>query len=287
MVRTSSIATPRGQFACLEAGPAQGPVALVLHGFPDVPTSFTPTLQALAGAGYRAVAPWMRGYAPSPLDGPYDPDSTGADAVALSEALSPDRPVVLVGHDWGAVAGYTAIAECPARFHCYVALSVPHPIAILRNLARYPMQVIRSSYMALLASPFLGETSIRAANYKFVELAWRSGGFSPPSDLLEEIKATIARSMPAPIRYYRAVVWPPFSAGLRVNDARTRKISVPTRFVGGTRDVIKPELGEGQEGLFSGPFEADVIDSGHFMHVERPADVNSRILAWAARYAAV
>lgn len=287
MIRQEAVSTPRGRFATLEAGPVDGPLALVLHGFPDVPRSFTPTLQALASAGYRAVAPWMRGYDPSPTEGPYDPDSTGTDAVALADALSPTRPVVLVGHDWGAVAGYTAVAECPGRFHCFVALSVPHPIAFLRNLVRYPRQLWRSAYMGVLAAPALGERAMKAGDFRAIELAWGSGGqrFAPPAQLLEEIKATISRSMPAPIRYYRSVFWPPFSAGLRINDARGKKIPVPTRFIGGRWDVIRPQLGEGQERFFEGPFDQEVIASGHFMHVERPADVNARILEWAERHA--
>lgn len=282
MVRTTSVTTPRGRFATLEAGPEDGPVAMVLHGFPDVPTSFRPTLEALAGAGYRAVAPWMRGYAPSPTEGPYDTDSIGADVVAIGDVLSPEKRIVLVGHDWGAVVGYTAIAECPNRFHCYVALSIPHPIAFMRNLAKHPTQVVRSSYMAVLATPVIGEQTVRAGNYKLVDLAWESAGAS--AELIDEVKQTLARSMPAPIRYYRAVFWPPFSAGLRVKEAGAKKISVPTRFVGGSRDVVKPQLGDGQERFFDGPFEAEILDTGHFMHVERTAEVNARILDWAGRY---
>ena len=95
------------RFATLEAG--DGPLVLCLHGFPDHARSFRHQLPALAAAGFRAVAPYMRGYAPSdaPPDGPYQSAVLGQDAAAMIEALG-YRQAAVVGHDWGAVAAYGA-----------------------------------------------------------------------------------------------------------------------------------------------------------------------------------
>src|SRR4051812_12408807 len=114
--------TPRGRFAALAAGPLDGPVVLCCHGFPDTPGTFRGLLAALAKAGFRAVAPWLRGYAPSPLAGPYGTAALGADLLALCDALHADR---VIGHDWGALAVYAALAQAPARLHSAVTLAVP------------------------------------------------------------------------------------------------------------------------------------------------------------------
>src|SRR5690606_7599583 len=103
-------------FACLERG--SGPLALVLHGFPDTPASFVPLLEALADVGYRAVAPWMRGYAPTgiPQDGDYSNNALVADAQALHNALDGDENAVIIGHDWGATVSYAAASAAPQRW---------------------------------------------------------------------------------------------------------------------------------------------------------------------------
>ena len=99
------------EFGLLERGPADGPLVLCLHGFPDGPQSFLPLLDALDAAGYRAVAPAMRGYLPSgiPADGDYRPVTLARDVIALIDHLGAEKAVV-VGHDWGAVATYLAAA---------------------------------------------------------------------------------------------------------------------------------------------------------------------------------
>src|SRR3546814_8292883 len=96
------------ELAYLEAG--SGPLALCLHGFPDSPHTWRHLLPALADAGYRAVAPYLRGYAPSDVasDGCYQTAALALDACALHESLGGGDHAVLIGHDWGALATYIA-----------------------------------------------------------------------------------------------------------------------------------------------------------------------------------
>jgi pimeloyl-ACP methyl ester carboxylesterase len=146
-----------GAFTALAAGAADAPLVLVLHGFPDVPHTFAPLIEAIARAGHRVVAPWLRGYAPSPAAGPYDVDTLATDVLAWADALSPDRPVAIVGHDWGAVVTYVACAR-HRRFHAAVAMSVPHPRCSCapwprRRSSPAPGTCWRSSCPARQASP--------------------------------------------------------------------------------------------------------------------------------------
>ena len=129
-VRLATVRANGLQFGVLEAG--SGPLALCLHGFPDTADTWRHLLPALAGAGFRAVAPFMRGYAPTevPADGAYHVGALVADAVALHEALGGDGDAVLIGHDWGAEAAYGAAAFAPGRWRRLVTVSRVPPAAL-------------------------------------------------------------------------------------------------------------------------------------------------------------
>src|SRR5437899_12980405 len=94
------------KFSALAEGPSNGPLALCLHGFPDSAWTWRYLLPELAAAGFRAVAPFMRGYAPTnvPSDGRYQTGALATDALALHDVLGGDGDAVIVGHDWGAAA---------------------------------------------------------------------------------------------------------------------------------------------------------------------------------------
>ncbi len=177
-----------------------------LHGFPDHPPTATGFLDELAAAGYEIVAPWMRGYAPSPLAGPYDGAQLGADAIAIADAVAGDRPVHLVGHDWGALVTYAACAIAPARFARAVAMAVPHPRAFVASLAR-TAQLARSWYMLAFQLP--GAPAVaRARDLALIDWLWRawSPGFALPDEARAALHQCLAASLPAPIGYYRALL---------------------------------------------------------------------------------
>ncbi|HEV2361745.1 MAG TPA: alpha/beta fold hydrolase, partial [Acidimicrobiales bacterium] len=136
------------EFAILEAGPSDGPLVLLLHGFPDTAWTWRHLLPDLGDAGYHAVAPFMRGYAPTgvPADGLYQTGALVRDAGSLHEALGGDENAVVVGHDWGASAAYGTAALSPERWRKVVTAAVP-PFATLAAGFFSFAQLKRSWYM--------------------------------------------------------------------------------------------------------------------------------------------
>lgn len=257
-------------------------VVLCLHGFPDIPRGWSQLMHALASRGYRAVAPWLRGYAPSSLAGPYDMERLADDVLELAERLSPGRPVSLVGHDFGALITYSAIARRPERFRRAVTLAVPHPLAFLRR-ARLS-QLRRSWYMLLFQARGLSERVVTRRNYAFIEQLWRAWSPSLPLDRahLAEVKACLTRSLPAPLGYYRAL---PRSALMsRRVRAELRALKVPLLYLQGREDgCIGWQLMEGQARYFEAGYQGQLVDgAGHFLHLERPEVVSASVLSWLA-----
>ncbi|HEY8086236.1 MAG TPA: alpha/beta fold hydrolase, partial [Polyangiaceae bacterium] len=117
------------RFAYLEEG--QGPLVLLVHGFPDTAHGWDAVRPAIAAAGYRVVSPFTRGYAPSaiPADGAYDTETLGRDVLALIDAFGENRAIV-VGHDWGASAAYAAATLAPDRVSLLVTVAIPHPASL-------------------------------------------------------------------------------------------------------------------------------------------------------------
>lgn len=284
----SRLDTPRGHFVAHGFGDPSAPLVLALHGFPDTPASWAPLATLLADAGYRTVAPFLRGYAPSTLAGPFDVESLADDVRALADALSPDAPIVVLGHDWGAAITYVAAARFPERIRCAITLAVPHPLSFLRALARSPAQLRRSWYMALFQLPRVAERLLARDDFALVERLWRdwSPGHHASPEELRELKRCLRASLPGPLEYYRAMGWPPRAALARIRLGATpeRRVKVPLLYLAGADDgCIGPDVGRGQEAHFDGPFRSEVLPGvGHFLQLERPDLVAHAILRWLA-----
>ena len=136
--------------AWLEAG--EGPLVVLVHGFPDTADSWRPTLAGLAEAGFRVVAPFTRGIAPttSPPKGDYASITMAEDILALLDALGEER-CMLVGQDWGAMFSYIAANLAPERIAKLVTVAIPHPrsvkprLGLLRGLRRAGSSSCRGS----------------------------------------------------------------------------------------------------------------------------------------------
>ena len=267
----------------LSSGAGDAPLVLCLHGFPDIPRTWAPLTERLCGAGYRVVSPWLPGYAPSSLRGAFDLTTLARTILTFVDELSPSEPIRIVGHDWGAVIIQCAMSLQPERFRAAAMLAVPHVLAIEANIERHPRQLGRSAYMGLFQLPFLSDRLVQLRNFRFVERLWEawSPGYDPGGDYFDELKICLRSSMPAPIRYYRALLSPKSILAVR-RMVGANPIVVPTIYLHGERDgCIGPEIADGQEKHFSALFEmVKLADAGHFLHLERPREVNAGILRW-------
>ena len=271
-------------FHYLEAG--QGPLALCLHGFPDDAYTYSELLPALARAGFRGVAPFMRGYAPtSPApDGRYQAVLLAQDALALIDALGGGRAFV-VGHDWGATAAYGAAALAPERITRLVTLGAAHPAAFRGPLATSYERHKGIWHAYFFQMPF-AEQVVAANDFAYLEAWWRDA--SPeldPTPVIERVKATFRQPgvVTAALGYYRHSFHPanrdPALQALQER-ASTAPTAVPTLALHGTRDRPgRLEAFEGMDDLFTQGLEKVVFPgAGHFVHVERPVEVNRRIV---------
>jgi pimeloyl-ACP methyl ester carboxylesterase len=271
-------------FHYLEAG--SGPLVLCLHGFPDNAHTYGELLPVLAQAGFRGVAPFMRGYAPtSPApDGRYQAVLLAQDAIALIAALGDGRAFV-VGHDWGATAAYGAAALAPERIMRMVTIGAAHPAAVRGDLAtRYERH--KGVWHAYFFQMPFAEQVVAANDLAFLEDWWRDA--SPeydPAAVIERVKATFRQPgvVTAALNYYRHTFHPanrdPALQPLQER-ASAAPTSVPTLAVHGTRERPgRLEAFEGMDDLFVKGLEKVVYPgAGHFVHLERPGDVNRRIV---------
>jgi pimeloyl-ACP methyl ester carboxylesterase len=276
-VNEERIDLPGGRFSLLRSG-TRGRLLILLHGFPDHPPSFRRLIPLLARGGYDVVAPWLRGYEPSTLAGPYDLERIARDALELASSLGHER-FTLVGHDWGATATYVACSLAPERVAAAVALSIPHP-----RTFRKPEQLPLSAYMPVLAAPG-GAQLARAFDFRFVDLLWRrwSPNFALEAEDRRALHACLRASWPAPARYYRALFWPPGESAAILNRVRVR---VPLLHLHGRGDgCVAASTGAGQARYFAGPFRTELHPSaGHFLTLEAPEWVADHTLAWLDKY---
>lgn len=277
-------------FEYRHAGDPDGRLALCLHGFPDDAGSFDPLLERLAAAGYRAVAPYMRGYGPTDRapDGDYSAGALGGDALALAAELGDGGSEnadgdgagpVLVGHDWGAAAGYVAAYRDPDAFDDYALLSVPPHFG--HRLREHPRQRLRSWYAYLFQVPGT-EQLVRAADFALIEFLWGtwSPGWDYPEERIEAVKGTFRSpgTVTAALEYYRQS--PPYRAA-----GDPDPVPVDALLAVGARDgCIAPALFRDADEAVAGDCRVlEIQGAGHFLHAERPDVVAEELLAWFER----
>ena len=274
-------------FAYLEEGPPDGPLALCLHGFPDHALTWKHVLPALGDAGFHAVAPWLRGYHPSGLapDGNYELAAIAKDACDLADALGGDGRAVLIGHDWGAAAAYPASAYRPDRFEKVVAMAVPPGATLIQAFLESPEQLKRSWYMFLFQHP-LADLAVPHNDLAFIDMLWRdwSPGLDPGADYMKALKETLSApgSLAAAIGYYRAMLGADHTPDPGLDDVRAafaQRAPVPTLYLQGEADgCIAADIVDPAAIAALGVDYQSVPGSGHFLHLDRPDEVNRLIL---------
>ncbi|MGI8662294.1 MAG: alpha/beta fold hydrolase [Acidimicrobiales bacterium] len=271
----------------LECG-TEGPLALLLHGFPDSAHTWRHLLPRLADAGFRAVAPWLRGYAPSGLDaqGRYQNGACVTDAVALHDALGGDAEAVIVGHDWGARIATGAAVVAPERWRRIVTLAVPPAGAVAGAFFTYT-QLHRSWYMFFFQHPF-AEMAVGMNDLAFIDRLWEdwSPGYDASEDIVH-VKAALREpaNLAAALGYYRATIG---GVGLvpelqAAEEAVSATPGQPHLYLHGRDDgCMGAEVAEQASTFLRSPgSDAVIVDhAGHFLHLERPDEVNDRIVSF-------
>lgn len=282
---------PRLRMRALAWGPTDGRLMLCLHGFPDSAHSWRRVAPLLAAAGYRVVAPFMRGYAPSavPADGNYHVGALVSDVLDLYDALDGGPDAVLVGHDWGAFAANAVAAYPNSPFDAVVSMSVP-PLAAMsrtrfgaaRTVRMSLIQLRMSWYIMYFQLPGLPERTL----HRVIPRLWRD--WSPAGTDVAEDVATMLAALPTPehraaaVGYYRALVRPGgVGAPYAEFDRYLRELPCgPILYLHGTDDGAM-QVGYTEQLMHALPAGSAVriIDgAGHFLQVDRPAEVAAAIL---------
>jgi pimeloyl-ACP methyl ester carboxylesterase len=266
------------RFAYLEQG--TGPLVMFMHGFPDNAWSYRKQLQVFADAGYRAVSPFLRGYAPTeiPADGVFDPIALGKDLEALIAALSDDGQARVVGMDWGGTSTLQALATAPSAIKAAVVMNTAHPITF-SSIRRDP-DAVRSIFHFYYFQMPGADSAVNIEGLPFVDYLWKL--WSPTfenDEHLRSIKETLSSpgTMTAALKYYGGL----FNSGrLPMNEMHT-----PTLTIYGSNDPTA-RYSVKEEPLFKGPHKRIVLpDVGHFPHLEREVEVTGLIMDWFKTHA--
>jgi len=261
-------------FVHLDSG--EGPLLVLLHGFPDTPRSWDGIRSRLNGAGYRTVAAYLRGYQPETVvEGrPYDARTTAIDAVRLLDSLGEER-AVLIGHNWGASIVYAAAHLHPGRTRAVVAIAIP-PARLLRPT---PYLLFRTRHFLALRLPW-AEAAVRRNDFAYLDTLYRrwAPNWSGPDReaSLADVKACFRDpvALHGALAYYRA--WSPIESR-----SLGGRVSVPGLVVGGTRDVIDAAAFRAAPSCFDARCEVLVVDgAGHWPHREAEDRFVERLLAF-------
>lgn len=284
-MRTETVDTGDVRLSCLVAG--AGPVVLAQHGFPDAREAFLPLVPALTSAGYTVVLPTLRGYAPSGVarSGRHHAVAAGEDICALARHFGAGRAVRLIGHDWGALAAFAAVAAEPSLFAQLVTMAVPHPAAMLAQVR--PAQLARSWYIGLFQLPWVAEARLARDDLALVDRLWHdwSPTYTPTPDTLAQIKDGLRDRLGPVLAYYRALVSPAVQREAR---PASGVVQVPAIHLHGELDgCIGVECTEGAEAYYARGYTLQrLAGAGHFLVHEQPELVAERILAFFGESAA-
>jgi pimeloyl-ACP methyl ester carboxylesterase len=263
-------------FAYVEAG--NGPLVLLLHGYPETPIVWAKIMPALAQAGYHAVAPYMRGYPPTsaPADADYSVRALGQDALALITALGYERATI-IGHDWGATAAYAAAVRKPQMIDKLVAVSIPHPIALEGD----PSALVKARHFLFYQLPFMEWwlTTEDLCHIDGIFARW-APGWVPPQTVLASVKKALRTN--AGFHNALGYYWSFFKRRpAESGDLKGRSlIDVPTLVIAGESDgaVDRARFDKASAG-FTGYYEfAAFAKSGHFPEMEEAERFNHEVL---------
>ncbi|HZT78967.1 MAG TPA: alpha/beta hydrolase [Gemmataceae bacterium] len=268
----------------VEAEPAPGgpgPLCVALHGFPEFWYAWRHQLPALAAAGFRTVAPDLRGYNLSdkpPGVASYRLSHLVGDVAGLIGAAGRERAAV-IGHDWGGVIAWALAMRYPERVERLVVVNAPHPAAYLRAL-RTSAQLLRSWYVFFFQLPGLPEWAFRRRDFALLERTLRHDPVRPGVFSDEDVrlyKEALARpgALTAALNWYRAL----FRRGPRRGRREVRPVPMPVLLLWGEQDrYLGRRLTEGLEPWVPHLRVERFPDASHWIHAEWPGRVNRLLI---------
>jgi epoxide hydrolase 4 len=259
------------------AGPRDGPLVVLLHGFPEFWYGWRGQIAPLADAGFRVVVPDQRGYNQSskPKDWrAYEVPRLVGDVLGIAGCLGREH-FLLAGHDWGGIVAWACAMAHADRIACLAILNAPHPSVFKNYIRTHPAQILRSSYMLLMQTPWLPEFLFKAANFRRMTATLtrtsRPGTFSGP-DFEHYREAWRQPGAPTGmINWYRAL-------RASLNHIGNPTIDIPVKILWGARDrFLASEMAElslrycpkGQLTLLP--------EAGHWLQHEEPAAVSDAL----------
>jgi epoxide hydrolase 4 len=263
-----------------------GPLVVLLHGFPEMWWSWRYQIPALAAAGYRVVAPDLRGYSETEAKGPYDVGTLRDDVVGLIDHLRADEAIV-VAHDWGGAVAWHLASTRGDRCAKLVVMNCPHPAVFAQALFGKWSQIRRSWYMFFFQLPLLPEWVMTANGGAAVIRALRTLAIDKTHFDPEELEPMAAAACrpgraKAMIDWYRTAI----RAGVRARrsgvdlSGEYRTITAPTLLLWALEDraLGYQDVVPGTERYVANLEIQTIADCGHFVQQEQPEEVNRRLL---------
>lgn len=268
-----------------EAGPADGPLVILLHGFPDLWQGWHLQISPLVDAGFRVLLPNQRGYGES--DKPaeiaaYDLDVLAQDIVGLAE--SEGRAAFdVVGHDWGGIVAWWTAALHPQRVHRVAVLNAPHPGAFKKYVVRHPTQMLRSTYAGFFQLPWLPETVLSAREYALMQRAVRATSRPGTFDETDFRYLIDGWSQPGSLRgmlnYYRAIA-------RRPTQSLQRRVAPPALILFGMNDPTEePGLARASQAYCDDSRLVELEEGYHWIQREEPERVTAALLSFLGQRA--
>ncbi|GAB16805.1 putative epoxide hydrolase [Gordonia effusa NBRC 100432] len=254
------------RFPVVDSGPLDGPVAVLLHGFPQTATSWSKVAEILNGNGIRTIAPNQRGYASGAAPKrrwAYRNSELVADIRELIDQIG--GPVHIVGHDWGANVAWSIAGLHPDQVRTLTAVSVPHSAAFIRAVLTSD-QARRSWYMLAFQPPKIPELSIRLRPAFFDAMLTKTG---MTAEMVAQVHTDIIDTvgLTGPLNWYRGL---PFA-----NRRGIKRVKVPTTYVWSDGDTALGSTGAHlTEQYVDGPYRFETLSgASHWIPDERPAEL--------------
>lgn len=279
-----NLAQGRSGLPYLYAGEKSAPRVVCLHGFPSLPDSFGPLAELLVGEGFRVEAPFLPGYGYPGYGESPAPDPFSLEKVASRiEDFMAEGPKValLVAHDWGGLLAWLMAARRRITFDSVATLSINHPALFIPKVLGNARQFRQSLYVFGFQFPLVPEACMR--DRETLEDLYRS--WSPNLDLgtiephLDAVHTSLRHDTESPLAYYRDIL-NLFRLPGRLNLVKRHRVKVPAVHLHGQLDgSIAPSSIAGQSAYFESDYEEFLYEgAGHFLPLERPAEIAPRLI---------